>query len=94
MSVYEGLFILRPDMEKEEVNKLVSSIEKRMKEGKGKILEKSEWGIRKLAYPIKKFEDGYYVIFNFENTPQHIEKFKTTFQKDERVLRKLIFRKK
>ncbi|NOZ63742.1 MAG: 30S ribosomal protein S6 [Caldiserica bacterium] len=94
MRLYEGLLIFRPDLEKEEVEKLTQSFEELLQKEGGKVVEKLDWGVRRLAYPIKKLEEGYYTIFNFEASPEAIDKLKTAFKTDERVLRKLITRKK
>ncbi len=93
MRIYEGLFILRPELEEEQVKKILSQVEKLIQDTGGKILQKEEWGVRKLAYPIKKCEDGYYVILNFEGNSETAEKLKTSFRREERILRLLVFRK-
>ncbi len=94
MRLYEGLLIFRPDLEKEEVEKLTQAFEELLQKEGGKVVEKLDWGVRRLAYPIKKLEEGYYLIFNFEAPAEAIDKLKTAFKTDERVLRKLITRKK
>jgi len=94
MRLYEGLLIFRPDLEKEEVEKLTQTFEELIQKQSGKIVEKLDWGVKRFAYPIKKLEEGYYTIFTFELPSEGIEKLKRAFQTDERVIRKLIFRKK
>ncbi|HEX67615.1 MAG TPA: 30S ribosomal protein S6 [bacterium] len=94
LRVYEALLIFRPDLNEEEISQLHETFEKFIEEGGGKIIGKDDWGVRKLAYPINKCEEGHYTIWNFEGGPELAEKLKTAFSKEERILRKLIFRKK
>ncbi len=94
MRLYEALFILRPDLNKEEVESLLKKVEEFIQKGGGEIKERLEWGVKKLAYPIKKFSEGYYAIYTFQGEKDLAEDFKHAFSREEKILRKLLFRKK
>ncbi len=62
---YEIMFIVRPDVEEAELDKLIEGFKKNVTDGGGEILSKPEeekWGRRRLAYTVHKFNDGFYVL--------------------------------
>jgi small subunit ribosomal protein S6 len=62
---YEIMFIVRPDLEETELDKLIEGFKKNVTDGAGEILSKPEeekWGRRRLAYTVRKFNDGFYVL--------------------------------
>ncbi|HWB33573.1 MAG TPA: 30S ribosomal protein S6 [Acidobacteriaceae bacterium] len=62
---YEIMFIVRPDMEEAETDKLIEGFKKNVTDGGGTVLSKPEeekWGRRRLAYTVRKFNDGFYVL--------------------------------
>jgi small subunit ribosomal protein S6 len=62
---YEVMFIVRPDMVDEDLNKLISTLESSVTSSGGTA--KSEvWGKRRLAYKVAKFNDGIFVLFMIE----------------------------
>jgi small subunit ribosomal protein S6 len=64
--LYEVMFIVRPDMEDEEVDKLVDSFSTTVKNGGGVVKSAEKMGRRKLAYLVRKFADGNYVLLTIE----------------------------
>jgi small subunit ribosomal protein S6 len=65
MRKYESLFILRPDLEESKRVELIEKF-KSIVNADGEMGTVEEWGMRKLAYEIEKFREGYYVLFNFK----------------------------
>jgi small subunit ribosomal protein S6 len=62
---YELMFIVRPDMVDEELNKLISTLGSSVTSAGGTI--KSEiWGKRRLAYTVRKFNDGIFVVLTID----------------------------
>ncbi len=62
---YEIMFIVRPDTEEAELDKLIEGFKKNVTDGGGEILSKLEdekMGRRRLAYTVRKFNDGFYVL--------------------------------
>lgn len=53
----------------------------------------NNWGLRKLAYKIKKATHGNYILMNFEIQAKYINDFKTLLDKDERIIRHLVMKR-
>ena len=64
--LYEVMFIVRPDMEDEEVDKLTESFSATVKSGGGVVNSIEKMGRRKLAYSVRKFAEGNYVLLTIE----------------------------
>ena len=60
--VYEVMFIVRPDILDEDLDKLVAAFEATVTNGGGSIKSTEKLGRRKLAYTVRKFNDGNYVL--------------------------------
>ncbi len=71
MDKYELTVIVRPELTEEERDKVLSKVEELITTPGGTILSRDMWGRRELAYPIKKYTEGVYVLFTFnsERTP-------------------------
>lgn len=61
MALYESTFIVRQDASTQEVEKITENFANVVKESKGKIVKKEYWGLRNLAYKVKKNKKGHYV---------------------------------
>jgi small subunit ribosomal protein S6 len=59
---YEVMFIVRPDILDEDLDKLIASLEANITQGGGTVKSTEKLGRRKLAYTVKKFNDGNYVL--------------------------------
>ena len=64
--LYEVMFIVRPDVVEEEVDKLIAGFNTSVTNGGGSIKTIEKMGRRKLAYTVRKFNDGNYVLFTVE----------------------------
>jgi small subunit ribosomal protein S6 len=64
--LYEVMFIVRPDVVEEELDKLVAGFEGTVTTGGGVIKSTEKLGRRKLAYTVRKFNDGNYVLLTIE----------------------------
>lgn len=60
---YEVMFIVRPDLTEEEVDKLISTLQTHVTNAGGTVENVEKMGKRRLAYLVKKFQDGQYVLF-------------------------------
>lgn len=89
---YEVLYIVRPDLEKAQLEQAVTKFQKAVNESGGQVVKIDEWGMRLLAYQIKKFDKGYYVLMEFTGTPEHVKKLEERFKLDESILRYQIVR--
>ena len=63
---YELMFIVRPDMVEEEQDKLISTLETAVTSSGGKVKSVEKMGKRRLAYMVRRFHDGVYVLLTVE----------------------------
>ena len=81
------MYILRPDIAEEEVNKHIENYNKLLEKMGGKILDSQMRGKRRLAYPIAKNREGIYVQLSHQGDGQHIEKIEKAMRLSEDVIR-------
>ena len=89
---YEAAFVLTPVLSEPQMKEAVEKFEKLLVENGGSILNREEWGLKKLAYPIQGKTTGFYALLQFDVEPEVIAKLETAFRRDERVLRFLTTR--
>ena len=92
MKNYEISFIVRPDLEKDAVDKIAKDFEKVLVDKKAKVLSSKELGQRELAYDIKGQKTGYYYLINVEAEDTAINEFERLAVLDERLLRHIIIK--
>jgi small subunit ribosomal protein S6 len=64
--LYEVMFILRPDVAEEDADKLIAGFTATVTGGGGQVKSVEKLGRRKLAYMVRKFADGNYVLLTVE----------------------------
>jgi small subunit ribosomal protein S6 len=87
---YEALYIVRPDIEDDEVQTVAKRVEELVTNHGGSIVRSEIWGKRKLAYPVKKFIEGNYVLLRFEADGGFIAELEESFRLNENVIRDLV----
>ena len=91
MRKYEAVFIFMPNIEEEKRNQLLDRL-KGVIESNGTITNIDEWGTRKLAYEINDQTEGYYVIINFETTPEIVKELDRIAKISDSIMRHMIVR--
>lgn len=86
---YEIVFILTPVLSDEQLREAVSAYKKLLGELGAKIVHEENWGLKKLAYLIKRKHTGYYHLFQIEAPGESINQLEIVFRRDERILRYL-----
>ena len=66
MSKFELMTILRPDMLETDIDKFMDAVDKKIKDNGGDVIESSKWGKKYLAYEIKGYTQGYYILIIFK----------------------------
>ena len=61
---YEIMFIVRPDVEEADLDKLIEGFSSNITTGGGEVKSVEKMGRRRLAYTVRKFNDGFYVLLN------------------------------
>lgn len=92
MNRYETVFILTPVLSEDQAKEAVQEYKKFLENNEAKVVHEEHWGLRKLAYQIKKKSTGFYHLFEYEAPGDTINKLETDFRRDERVLRFLTTR--
>ena len=69
MRRYETITILRPSLSEEEISTIIDSTTGIIEQEGGSIIHLDRWGMRKLAYLIKKEKQGYYVFCDYATEP-------------------------
>jgi len=59
---YEVMYIVRPDVEEADLDKLIEGFEKNVTDGGGQVKSTEKMGRRRLAYTVRKFDDGLYIL--------------------------------
>ncbi len=84
---YESVFIITPLLTDDQMKEVVDKFRDLLKKHKVELVHEENWGLKKLAYPIKKKSTGFYQLFEFEADPDFIRKWETEFKRDERIMR-------
>ena len=92
MNQYETVFIVTPVLSEDQVKETVKKFKKILTDGGAEILTEENWGLRKLAYPIKHKTTGFYNLIEFKAEGALIEKLETEFRRDEKIIRFLTFK--
>ena len=72
MAFYESVVIARPELTESQIENLINSLSKIISDEKGKVVKKENWGLRSLAYRIKKNKKGHYFMLNLDSDPSTI----------------------
>ena len=88
---YETVFIATPVLSDAQMKETVQKFKGLIEGEGGKIVHEEDWGLRKLAYPIKKKSTGFYYLMEFEAEGAFIQKLEIEYRRDERVIRFLTF---
>ncbi len=89
MRRYEQVYILRPSLSEDEINAVIDNTNEVIRKEQGTIIYLDKWGMRKLAYPIKKELQGFYVFCDFAGTPAAVAEIERKFRIDDAVLKYL-----
>ncbi len=87
MRRYETIFILRPSLNEGEINTVIENSSTIITDTIGTVIELDRWGMRKLAYPINKELQGFYVFCDYSSTPEAVAEMERKFRIDDSVLR-------
>ena len=87
MRLYESVFIARQDITSAQVEAMADEFAEIITSAGGSIKKREYWGLRSLAYRIKKNRKGHYVMFNMESGPEALREYERIMGLNEDVLR-------
>lgn len=89
---YELMFIVRPDMTEEDQDKLVSTLESSITSSGGTMKSFERMGKRRLAYTVRRFHDGIYLLLTFEGSGDLVHELERRLRVTEPVIKFLTVR--
>ncbi|MEE8163866.1 MAG: 30S ribosomal protein S6 [Anaerolineae bacterium] len=92
MRNYEFTFIVHPDVEDEGITDVTEKVSQFIADGGGQVTNVDHWGRRRLAYPIQKQKEGYYVLLQVQLDPESINTLERNLKLTEEVIRYLLVR--
>lgn len=90
MRAYEAMYIIRPDFDEEKVQATIEKYSSLIQNNGGELVNVEPWGKRRLAYELKKFREGYYVLVHFKGEPKTPAELERNFKISDDVIRYLI----
>ncbi len=84
---YEVMFIVRPDQSEEDIDKLISTMETNITNAGGTVKSAEKMGKRRMAYLVRKFIDGFYVLLTLEGTGELIKEIERRLRVTEQVIK-------
>ena len=92
MSLYECVFIARQDISAPQVEALTEDFSNIIAQGGGSVSKKEYWGLRNIAYRVKKNRKGHYVLMNIDAPSAAVKEMERQMSINEDVLRTLTLR--
>lgn len=89
MNHYETVFILNPVLSEDQIKETVKKYEDFLVSKGAEMVNKEDWGLKKLAYPIQHKKSGFYHMFEYKVDGETIEPLEVMFRRDERMMRYL-----
>jgi small subunit ribosomal protein S6 len=84
---YEIMFIVRPDIEEAEIDKIVETFSGHVTNGGGAVKQVEKMGRRKLAYTVQRFNDGFYILLMVEAPASLIAEVERRLRVSEQVIK-------
>ncbi len=85
--IYEMMYILRPDLGEEQVDQAISKYRDLLRDQGGDEIEIQHRGKRRLAYEIKRYNDGIYIQMNYKAPGSHVAVLERAMRLSEDVIR-------
>jgi small subunit ribosomal protein S6 len=87
MRVYEELFIVRPDATPEEVDPFIEQLKSVITHTGGTLEKADKWGVRKLAYRVLKYNEGQFILLQFNAQPDTVREIERRLRVADLVLK-------
>ena len=87
MANYESVLIARQDLGASQVNSLVENLSEVLKREGGEVVKVDNWGLKNLAYRIKKNRKGHYVLLNIVAPAKAVSEYERLMRLNEDVIR-------
>lgn len=92
MRNYEFVYIISPEIEEEDLQGVTERVSRMIADGGGEVLKLDSWGRRRLAYPIRTFREGHYMVAQIQLEGHAISELRARLALTEEVIRYLLVR--
>lgn len=92
LSKYEIMIILPPDLGEEASNKELDEVRSVITENGGDIFHEDIWGVREMSYKMKKQNEGFYAVFNFNLDPSKVRKLEKPLGLNQNIIRFIVIK--
>jgi small subunit ribosomal protein S6 len=90
---YEILYIVRPELDDEQLQQAIATVDKLIANLDGVVQKTDVWGRRRLAYEVRHLREGQYVLTDFQIDPSRVPEMEATLKISDTVFRHLVVRK-
>jgi small subunit ribosomal protein S6 len=90
MHDYELVAMISPEIDEDEVSKIVDKVTESINSRGGAVEEVKNWGKRKLAYPVKRFMEADYILARFKLMPKLVRELESEIGTSGHILRYLV----
>jgi len=92
MRTYEVMYIVDPETPADKIEKLNDAVGKLIKKEGGEVVKMEEIGLKSMAYPIQKKEEGHYVLFEINGSGQEIAELERRMRVNDMIMRYITVR--
>jgi len=89
-NIYETTFIVNASLDDPQIDAIIDKVQEGIIKNNGEIMELAKWGRKRFAYPIKKKNNGFYVVCEFKASGDLIARLERHFLLEENIIRFLI----
>ncbi len=89
---YELVYIVNPNDTDEALPEVINKVSEVVKKSGGTVAEVIPWGKKRFSYPIKKFNEGNYILAKIDAQPTSVKKIDASLKMDENILRHLVIK--
>ncbi len=92
MRKYETIYILRPDLDEAASEAAIAKVEETIAANGGEVEKTDRWGLKKLAYEVKDYSEGIYVLVNFNGTHETVKALDYVYKVSDAIIRNIVIR--
>ncbi|MFC1533581.1 30S ribosomal protein S6 [Thermodesulfobacteriota bacterium] len=87
MRHYETIYIVNPNLGEEDYREIIEKFNRLIEDRKGLVVKTNEWGKQRMAYEVKKFYNGFYILVDFCADPGVTAELERSLKLDDRILK-------
>lgn len=93
MRNYELMYVVKPDLDEEKLAAVIEKFSSLIAANGGEVVSEDKWGKRRLAYEIKDYREGIYILVNFKGEAATAQELDRVFKITDEILRFMIISK-